>query len=137
MKIVICSVLIPVIGFHHGRVKCRRFGTKFRYKWQLNSKLRAEFGFGNVTENVKLIPRGVMHQSGVLPFGSSPCLPKQADFAATPDGESGTGNTINKSNRTDTKQKSTVCSRNRNWSADALKSVKSYSDQMKIQPWFY
>lgn len=82
-----------------------------------------------------------MHQSGVLPFGSSHRLPKQADFAATPDGESGTVQkdlcVINKSNRTDTKQKPAVCSRNRNRSAEALKSIKSYSDQMKIQPCFY
>lgn len=78
-----------------------------------------------------------MHQSGVLPFGSSHRLPKQADFAATPDSESGTVNTINKSNRTDTKQKPAVCSRNRNRSAEGLKSIKSYSDQMKIQPCFY
>lgn len=52
-----------------------------------NSKLRAESAFGNATENVKLLPWGVMHQSGVLPFGSSHSLPKQGDFAATPDGE--------------------------------------------------
>lgn len=80
---------------------------------------------------------GVMLPSGVLPFGSSHRFPKQGDFAATPGGESGIGNTINKSNRADTRQKSSVYSRNRNMSAKALKSIKSYRDQMKTQPCFH